>query len=61
MFEILRSLRLWHLELFGLVKLRTLKTRREGKITEMQRLVIITSLGGHRHIQVGELAALHHG
>ena len=27
----------------------------------MQRHVIITSLGGHRHIQVGELAALHHG
>ena len=61
MFEILRSLRLWHLELFSFVKLRTLKTRREGKITKMRRLVIITSLGGHRHIQVGELAALHHG
>ena len=61
MFEILRSLRLWHLELFSLVKLRTLKTRREGKITKMRRLVIITSLGGHRHNQVGELAALHHG
>ena len=61
MFEVLRSLRLWHLELFSSVKLRTLKTRREGKITKMRRLVIITSLGGHRHIQVGELAALHHG
>ena len=33
MFEVLRSLRLWHLELFSSVKLRTLKTRREGKIT----------------------------